>query len=540
MQVDFKEDPALQARYDVARVLFAAKTMTSFNALKHDRLYLEALLPKSHHRVKIKSGMTISRHTDQLADEVRRDLMSVILSVLEAKESKTFGFTTDLYSSPSQYSIIALTVHFADQFSNLWSFCLYSEYFGQHRHTGTNILFVLENMFKEAGLDKEDVTRFLIMDNASNNKRAATLGAGEFTTIWCVCHTLQLAVKDAMRVKIGTVRVRKVVRKCKDVSNLVRRAEARRDELKEACKEKEVSFIYPVKPGKTRWNSMEGNIHSCLKLRSPLLHLSFYDRGNTWAVAVPTVLEFDVADAIQKCLQPLKIATKTWESENKPAIHQVVKQLFNIRTALQDIANSSPHAKMFARNLLKNVEKRFPKCGTTNKMFALAHWLDPDCKGIILHEFGVYDQTVDLVKRMARKYDPTPVQGREEIGNTSATGDESSEPLTGIERLKKKRRVSGDIPDAPPVASRIEIEVERYENLPLETCDNPLESWKTNAGSFDLLKKLAADILPIPPSSSSSERVFSVATRVSYKCCFLLKPFYSPQYFRRAGRKGSA
>jgi len=372
-------------------------------------------------------------------------------------------------------------------------------------------------MFKEAGLDKEDVTRFLIMDNAANNKRAATLGAGEFTSIWCCCHTLQLAVKDAMRVKIGTVRVRKVVRKCKDVSNLVRRAEARRDELKEACKEKEVPFIYPVKPGKTRWNSMEGNIHSCLKLRSPLLHLSFYDRGNTWSVAVPTVMEFDVADAVQQCLSPLKIATKLWESENKPAIHQVVKQLFNIRTALQDIATSSPHAKMFARNLLKNVEKRFPKCGTTNKMFALAHFLDPDCKGIILREFGVYDQTVDMVKRMARKYDPTPVQGREEIGNTSATGEESSEPLTGIERLKKKRRVSGDIPDAPPVASRIEIEVERYENLPLETCDNPLESWKTNAGSFDILKKLAVDILPIPPSSSSSERVFSVATRACRK-----------------------
>ena len=495
--------------------------MTPFHALQHDRLYLEALLPKTHQRVKIKSERTISRHTDKMADDVRRDLMSIILSVLEEKESKTFGFTTDLYSSPSQYSIIALTVHFTDQFENLWSFCLYSEYFGAHRHTGTNILFVLEKMFQEAGLDKEEVNRYLIMDNASNNKRCATLGAGEFTTVWCVCHTIQLCIKDAMRVKIGTVRVRKVVKKCKDVSNLVRRAEARRDELKEACKEKEVSFILPVKPGKTRWNSVEGNIHSCLKLRSPLLHLSFYDRGNTWTLAVPTVLEFDVAEAIQKCLQPLKIATKIWEAEDKPAIHQVVKQLFNIRTALQDIANSSPHAKMFARNLLKNVEKRFPKCGTTNKLFAISHWLDPDCRGMVLHEFGVYDQTVNMVKRMARKYEPTQGQGTEntEEGNRrTATGDESSEPLTGIERLKKKRRVSGETPgpDAPPVASRIDIEVERYENLPLESCDNPLESWKTNAGSFDILKKLALDLLPIPPASSSSERVFSVATRVSY------------------------
>lgn len=195
MQVQFKDDPALQARYDTARVLFAAKTMTAFNALKHDKIYLEALLPKSFHRLKIKGHQTISRHTDQMADNVRRDLMSIILSILSEKDSKSFGFSTDLYSSPSQYSIMALTVHFSDQFANLWRFCLYSEYFGSHRHTGENILFVLETLFKEAGLDGEDVRRYVLMDNASNNKRAATLGAGEHTVIWCVCHCLQLAIK---------------------------------------------------------------------------------------------------------------------------------------------------------------------------------------------------------------------------------------------------------------------------------------------------------------------------------------------------------
>ena len=322
-----------------------------------------------------------------------------------------------------------------------------------------------------------------------------------------------------MKVKIGTVRVRKVVKKCKEVSNLVRRCEARRDELKEACEQKEIPFIYPVKPGKTRWNSMEGNVHSCLKLRSALLHLSFYDRGNTWAVTVPSVLEFDVAEAVQKCLSPLKKASKVWEAEDKPALHEVVKQLYEVRTTLQDLANSSPHAKMFARNLLKNVERRFPKCGCTSDMFALAHFLDPDAKGIILHEFGLYNQTVALVKRMTQKYDPTPVRGPEENLNTSATSDEGTEPLTGIERLKKKRKVSGEAAAAenpPPVASRIEIEIERYENMPFESCDNPMESWKKNDGSFTVLRKLALDILSVPPSSAPSERAFSVATRVSF------------------------
>ena len=538
MHVDFKDDPALQARFDRAQILFAAKTLTAFNALKHAELYVKALLPKSHQRVKVKSKQTLSRHTDKMADDVRRDLMSIIKSVLKEKESKTFGFSTDLYSSPSQYSIIALTVHFSDQQSNLWEFCLYSEYFGQHRHTGENILFVLESLFKEAGLDGDDVTRYILMDNASNNKRCATLGAGEHTVLWCANHTLQLAIHDAMKVKIGTVRIRKLVKKFKDVSNLVRRCEARRDELKEACREKDISFIYPVKPGKTRWNSMEGNIHSCLKLRTALLHLSFYDRGNNWAVTVPSFREFDIADAVQKCLQPLKIATKIWEADRKCAIHEVVKQLFNIRTALQDLANSSPYVKMFARNLLKQVEKRFPKCGTMTETYAVAHLVDPASKGIVLHEFDMYDRTLEVVKRMARKYDPPPPPGpgTEENRDTGAPMDQSSEPLTGLERLKKKRKMSGDIPVTAPVASRIEIELERYQNMPLESCGDPLESWKKNEGSFTVLRSIALDILPIPPSSSSSERVFSVATRVSCKCypiVFLLNILYSFQACRK-------
>ena len=92
---------------------------------------------------------------------------------------------------------------------------------------------------------------------------------------------------------------------------------------------------------------------------------------------------------------------------------------------------------------------------------------------------------------------------------------ENDEALTGTERLKKRRRISGDTPDPLPVASRIEIEIERFEKLPLEQTD-PLDYWRENKGSFDILRKIAADVYSIPASSSSSERAFSAATKVSF------------------------
>ena len=323
------------------------------------------------------------------------------------------------------------------------------------------------------------------MDNAANNKRCVTLFEGDHTVMWCAIHTLQLCIKDAFKIKVGHIRVSKVLKKCKDVSNLVRRAEARRDELKEACAVTETRFIMPVKPGKTRWNSIEGNVNSCLIIQPALTHLHVYDRSNTWSETVPSVREFDVVGAVHKCLQPLKIATKTWESDRKA----------------------------FAKNLRKQVEKRFPRCGTSNSLLAIAHFLDPSEKGCVLHEYNrAHQKTISAIKEMAKKFEPTPVQAQGEDQIDLADNDEA---LTGTERLKKRRKITGDTPEPLPVASRVEIEIERFEKLPLEQTD-PLDYWRENKGSFDILRKIAADVYSIPASSSSSERAFSAATKVSF------------------------
>ena len=68
-------------------------------------------------------------------------------------------------------------------------------HFGENRHTGTNILFSLQSMMTECGLDGDNISRYIVLDNASNNKRAMNLGSDKFEVVWCVIHTLQLAIK---------------------------------------------------------------------------------------------------------------------------------------------------------------------------------------------------------------------------------------------------------------------------------------------------------------------------------------------------------
>ena len=311
------------------------------------------------------------------------------------------------------------------------------------------------------------------------------------------------------------MRVTNILKMCKNVSNLVRRSEASRDELKQACLITSTRFIYPVKPGKTRWNSTDSNLESCLKLQPALTHLKVYDRSGTWSETVPNLREFDIVKAVHQCLQPAKIATKTWELDRKASIHEVVKQLYNMKMALEDLANTSAYVKTFARNFLKQIQKRFKNCGTTSSLLNIAHFLDPSEKGCVLKVFGVYDQTIEAIKEMAKKYDPPPIRDQELDQTASAGAEEISRPLTGTERLRMTQRASRDTSDPLSVTPRVDIEIERYESLPLEECGDPLVSWRVNKRSFDILRHIAADVLSIPASSASSERAFSAATRVS-------------------------
>ena len=161
----------------------------------------------------------------------------------------------------------------------------------------------------------------------------------------CCNHTLQLAVRGAFKMKIGQVRVMRVIEHCKSVSKLVK-SEARRDELKAACVATNTKFIMPSQPVKTRWNSTEQNLESCVKVRTALLHLSLNDEGDNWSGCVPNGREFIVAEAVQQCLQPCKVATKLWESDKKASLHQVVKQLWVIDSKLTAISTSTQHVKV--------------------------------------------------------------------------------------------------------------------------------------------------------------------------------------------------
>ena len=200
LQVEPKLDATIQKNFDEARVMFCAMTMTPFNAMKHNDLFVKALCPKSYHRIQLKTPETISRQTRKKADEVRKDVLSLIKTA--KKTNRSFGFSSDMYKSRSNSSLISLTIHFRTPDNKPFKLTAYADYFGPRRHTGKNIVFCLRAFMVELGLNGEDIDRYILLDNASNNVRAMALGTDLFKAVWCCIHTLQLAIKSAFKVRL--------------------------------------------------------------------------------------------------------------------------------------------------------------------------------------------------------------------------------------------------------------------------------------------------------------------------------------------------
>ena len=177
----------------------------------------------------------------------------------------------------------------------------------------------------------------IVLDNASNNKCAIRLSPS-LTGHWCANHTLALAVSDTMKAEVMSIPVKNVSKKCKQVAKFVRASEQRNNELKVACRKKEIKYKLPKKQMPVRWNSQEANINSVVRLRHALQFLMFNTAEAGWddEKVCLTVQEFKLGESMVKVLEPAKITTKQWERDLTPSIHLVIPEVFNIQGAMAE------------------------------------------------------------------------------------------------------------------------------------------------------------------------------------------------------------
>ena len=221
--------------------------------------------------------------------------------------------------------------------------------------------------------------------------------------------------------------------------------------------------------------------------------------------------EWKLLEGAVKLLEQFRETTKLWQYESIPTINMVVDRVYCMEEELTEFISDRKNDKFgitFAKELKKNLEKRFPNHGLDSFDRRVGNYLDPHLKGIHLRKFKVIDSTKDEVERAVK-------DDQDEIPLGEDTGEELIERNNNLVAQDMsptaKLRMEMDALEPSQVdTSKIRIEMALYEKMELATKQvNVLEWWKGHENTLPTLARFARKALSIPASSGKSERVFS-------------------------------
>ena len=378
-------EKVLNEAVDEAIVDFLADSGVAFRVVGLDSF--KNLMNIANKRVKVKHPTTYSNKVKVKAQQIKNDIASIIDATKE--DFDCVGFTTDLWTSRSGHPYMSLTVHFIDKDWMLHRFTPFVAPFPAN-HTGKNIALGLDAMIESLGLDDGDWELFSVNDNASNMKLGIKLSL-HLKQYLCDIHTLELAVKDTFKNVSG---MDSVMKKCKAIGKFTHQSTVANEALKKEAKKENIKFKKVINPPNTRWSGHCANLESVLYLKKPITNLT--SRNDSWAEHELSVSEWKLVEGAVKILKHVRDTVKAWEGEKEPTMHRVIERIYTMHSVIDEFVSNVENNRYgigFARELKKQIEKRFPNIGTDNKMRRFANYLAPAYKGIHLEAENRLDET---------------------------------------------------------------------------------------------------------------------------------------------------
>ena len=137
--------------------------------------------------------------------------------------------------------------------------------------------------------------------------------------------------------------------------------------MKQECIKENIKFRKIANPPDTRWSGCYDNLASVLHLRKPLQNLTASNEN--WDDHKLTAGEWRLLEGAVKLLKPVRDSIKAWEAEIEPTMHRVIERIYSMHCTNDEFVAhpaNNMHGKLFARELKKQIEERFPNKGSDN------------------------------------------------------------------------------------------------------------------------------------------------------------------------------
>ncbi|XP_054280480.1 zinc finger BED domain-containing protein 4-like [Macrosteles quadrilineatus] len=436
--------------------------------------------------------------TNKILVEMYEETMKKVQA--EMMEVESVAITTDMWTNVAQVDFMAITAHF---FSNNARFhrCLEVVPFPEVSHTGTNLLTFLIKVLDQWSIKQKVVA--VVRDNGPDITCALNLS--EFTAIPCVAHTLQLVIKDGF---FNNARISNVVTKCKKIVGSFKHSAKNTKLLKSYQAQLGVPSHKLIQDEPTRWNStfyMLKRLHEqkqalILVGSNPETKLSTEITNEDWKTIEYAV---DILEIFENATLQLSKETST--------ISEIIPMIHTIQHVLETRAPQGSGLQGLKNDLLASLKRRFMDM-EENRTYACATLLDPRFKSTPFKKKDNFE--------MAK------IHVLEEMKTFSTPTSEAAPPPAPQEDTQLKRKGfwaqymeafgqeehTGD----GDQEKSLESEVNAYLN---EKTFDPKQGQKIaeywSVSSHKHLRKLAYKYLCMPPCTTFSERLFSVAGNIS-------------------------
>lgn len=353
----------------------------------------------------------------------------------------------------------------------------------------------LDEVIKEFNI--KDKIHIGISDNAANMNAAMRIG--EFESLGCVAHTIQLVIHDSLNKQLNT---KELITKCRSIVGHFKRSEqASRHfkELQEKCSLPKHQLIQDVE---TRWNSTYLMMQRFLEQKNAII---LYGMRKS-SIKSLTPEEWDNIQEMVNLLECFYEATLDISGDKTPI--SIVIPLFEMLKSKLDDYESESELKTA---LQKNLNKRL-KLIETKSFLGVATLLDPRFKSKYLSE----DQLEKSKMEIETFFDENPVM----VVNSILVQKDNHAGKPKKKKNRKNQIKGSSIWEKHDSVPHIEVqeedesvlnkEINLYINEPLSPRSiNVFEYW--NSSPFKSLKAVAIKYLSAPPTSVASEQLFSAA-----------------------------
>jgi hypothetical protein len=407
-------------------------------------------------------------------DDLFFKMKSNLIKILGNNESK-ICWTCDGWTSVNNDPFFAVTCHFIDDHWTLKESVLSLSVL-KHPHDSITIAERLKDVASEYCI--MDKIFCITTDNASNMINCVPLFKNDCHHFRCMAHILNLVAKT------GLNHLQQELKVIRGVVLSIKRYSSLNQKLELACELSSTKYLKPILDVDTRWNSTYDMLERALYLKMPIKYLCSQDLS----LKELLIDDWYKIESIVSLLKPLKEVTVELSASKVITVGECFGAIIFLENhfSIHEHEFPAPVSDMRAK-LLTFMNKQ-------SLFFIGCCMLDPRVKNSLFPD-----------KAAAKKF-------LQDALDQDYPSFETPSLNTGgfLSKITHKVLLS---------------ELDDYLNEPICSSEvNVLQWWKLNERRFSRLSKMARDYLSVMPTSTASERSFSLSGRVISKIRNRLTP----------------